>query len=217
MITTRLTILLLTIICATTVSHVAGQAGLWEVTSVTVGKDTVTPVAKWFNLSEDGTVLSGNGGMINISGTFTYNPETSESLFTDDQGVPDEFGPFKIAFDETTMTWLRNENGMPVKVNLVKVSKIPDGPWDTCIGPWAEDDGSSDELLTMHWDRTFRWNTKQGQRRGIWHIAAHQPTLTLFHQDGTSNRWTIEFPDADSMIWRDEFGAEKVFSRQANW
>ncbi len=54
--------------------------GLWEVKRVTVGEEVMTPVAKWFDL-KDGRVYSGNGGLRNTLGTYTFDPQIQSILF----------------------------------------------------------------------------------------------------------------------------------------
>ena len=47
--------------------------GMWEFTSVQVGDQTMTPVAKWAKYNSDGTFQSGNGWTQNSIGTWNYN------------------------------------------------------------------------------------------------------------------------------------------------
>ncbi len=213
MITMRLAKLTFLFICAFTIGDASAQAGLWEVTKVTVGEETMTPVAKWFDISEDGTVLGGNGGLINIRGTYTYDPETSEAFFSDQYGVPDEFGAFRLSFDDEKLIWRRTENGMDVIVSLKRVKTIPDGPWDKCVGDWSEND--TDTRVSMWWDRRYTYSSDNSNYRGTWFINPHQPRLTLYRQDGQRDEWTISFPTDSTMSWSSEFGDERIFTRQA--
>ena len=193
--------------------QLTAQNGLWEAINVTVGDQTMTPVAKWFDIRENGDVLSGNGGLINIRGTYTYDPATSRALFTDENGTPDEYGAFTIEFDEKQMTWRRTEDGNQVVVSLKRIDKLPKAPWDKIVGMWSDEEESGDQLF-MGWDRTYRLNSMDNPHRGTWQIPAHQSELTLYRQDGQRNDWSLTFPSDSTMEWKSEFGDEKLFIRQ---
>ncbi len=122
--------------------------GLWEVRSVMVGDRDVTPVAKWFDLNEDGTVHGGNGGMINISGTWSL--VGGKVLFTDDFGLSDPMGGFayEVAGDE--MIWSRVEGDMNVRIKMERVQVYPKGPWDHAEGAWVNMANPSHTLF-MGW------------------------------------------------------------------
>jgi len=191
----------------------AAQTGLWEVANVSVGERNMTPVAKWFDISTDGAVLGGNGGMINIRGKYTYSASISELAFIDEEQGPDPMGAFKVDVNDSLMTWQREEEGMNVTVTLDRIDKIPLGPWDKCIGPWTPEDEEMGSDLFMGWDRTYRLVSEDGTQRGIWHIQAHSPDLTTYAQDGTSKSWVISFPDDMTMVWTPEFGDDQVFKK----
>lgn len=68
--------------------------GFWEVTEVKVGDQTMTPVAKWTRIHEDGTFQSGNGWLQNSEGTWTFDKKYNHFEANDPNGLVDEFGPF---------------------------------------------------------------------------------------------------------------------------
>jgi hypothetical protein len=193
--------------------QLTAQVGLWEATKVTVGDQLMTPVAKWFDIRENGEVISGNGGLINIQGTFTYDPETSQALFTDENSIPDEYGAFTIEFDDKQMTWRRIEDGQEVTVHLKRIYKLPKAPWDKIVGLWSDESDTGDQLF-MGWDRSYRLDSESSPHRGTWQIPAHQSQLMLYRQDGQTNQWALDFPTDSTMVWTSEFGEEKVFVRE---
>ena len=108
--------------------------GLWEVVSVQVGKENMTPTAKWFQLDKNGHFQAGNGGLQNQTGHFQF---TEQKLFvSDSNGKKDEFGPFEVQLKNNQMYWKRLEEGHEVTVSLQKVDTQPLAPWDSIIGTW---------------------------------------------------------------------------------
>ena len=209
----RLFILTALIVSALTCANAqTDYAGLWAVDRVLFGQEFVTPVAKWFQINEDGTVTGGNGGLININGTWSEVKE-SHALFIDQYGVEDPMGPFKVEIAGDTASWSRLEEGTLVTVVLYRAESLPDAPWDMCVGSWNLADDEAEESLFMSWDRTFRSSTKSGNQSGVWHIAAHNPRLTLYTRDGQTSIWTIEFPDKMTMTWSSDFGDSRTYKR----
>lgn len=196
--------------------HALGQLnhyGIWTVQSVNIDQESMTPVAKWFDISEDGSVIGGNGGMVNIRGTWAYDESIAQVLFSDGFGTPDPMGPFTVRMNEDTLWWIREEEGMLVTVVLQKAQAIPEGPWDYCTGSWINSEDES-EVLSLSWDRSFRNRTKGGNQEGIWHIGAHSPRLSLFTRDGQNSTWQIDFPDKMTMTLTSDFGNVKTYKRQ---
>ena len=208
--------------------------GLWAVTEVTVGTNTLTPTAKWFNFLADGTLTSGNGWLQNYSGSFNYDEDTQELQAS--QGVVDEYGAFKVNIEDKSMTWQRNEDGQPVKVTLIKADKKPLAPWDLLVGRWSIEkaEGLSPETSVVkseysmrpraylfRWDREYRKFDENNERveAGIWHIGAHAPVITIIPNDGKpSIKWEISFVD-DQMIWIQKGDTETMkvyFKRSEN-
>lgn len=200
--------------------------GLWEVIEVTVGADTLTPTAKWFDFRTDGTLSSGNGWGQNYLGSFNYDEDTQE-LLQASQGVVDEYGAFKINIQGESMIWLRTEDDQRVQVTLAKADKKPLAPWDLLVGRWSIDKAERVDPETgvvkseysmrlgaylFRWDREYRKFDEKNEvvETGIWQIGAHAPLLTIISNDAKSSvKWEIEFRD-DRMIWTQKGGAETM-------
>jgi len=200
--------------------------GLWEVTEVTVGIDTLTPKAKWFEFLADGTLSSGNGWLQNYLGSFNYSEDTQE-LLQASQGVVDEYGAFQIKIVDKLMTWQRTEEDQLVKVSLVRVDKKPLGPWDLLVGRWSIEKAEGlnpetgavvseyslrPETYIFRWDREYRKFDANNERNetGIWQIGAHSAELSIISNDGKSTvKWEVEFMD-EQMIWIQKGGAETM-------
>jgi len=172
--------------------------GFWEIKMVEVGEKNMTPVAKWTKINPDGTYQSGNGWLQNAQGTWNYDIENNSYSAVDSLDVFDEFGGFTVSFEEEKMYWEREEEGMPVKVTLVPIQKLPMSPADYLEGIWElvdiTDAGQSilkdfdpkrKHKLFIRWDRVYINFTPEGKkRRGYWHIHGHKSRLTLLpHQE----------------------------------
>ena len=81
--------------------------GLWEVTQVKVGEESMTPTAKWFQLHPDQTYQTGNGGLQNDHGTFSMKDQ--QLLLTNKEGIVDEMGPFSYQFKDGQLSLNRKE------------------------------------------------------------------------------------------------------------
>ena len=99
--------------------------GLWLVERVQVGEEQMTPVAKWFDIRDDGTCNSGNGWLQNMTGTWSFDKDTSEFSATNKFGIKDEAGPFAVEFMGESMLWSRTEEGMDVRVHLTRITTAP--------------------------------------------------------------------------------------------
>ena len=186
----------------------AALVGLWEIEKVLVGKKQMTPVAKWTRINADGSYQSGNGWLQSADGVWRYDEANSVFVATDSLDVEDEFGGFKLSFDNGNMYWEREEEGMPVKVTLVPIEKLPTAPADYLEGIWDlveitkadvsilnDFDKANKHRLFIRWDRIYIDIDAQGQRNsGYWHIHGHRSELTLLpHEaDKTPESWQIE-------------------------
>ena len=169
--------------------------GLWEVTKVQVGGQAMTPVSKWTRINKNGSYQSGNGWLQNAEGTWTYD----NNLFSpkETNGIKDEYGPFTVEFEDDSMTWLREEEGMIVTVSLKKIIKIPKATADHLVGLWdltaiTKEGKSALETfdpdntynLFIRWDRMYMERTSKDKRSsGYWHIHGHKPEVTLLSHD----------------------------------
>lgn len=191
--------------------------GLWEVTSVKVGDEIMTPVGKWSDLSQSRLFTSGNGWLQNSSGYWDYDRSTSELTLTATTGFEDSFGPFKVQMvGEDEMIWTREENGELVTVVNKKVKRVPKTPRDIATGLWDleeanragkdilnEFDPQNNRRVFLRWDNLV-FDFINGQRvAGMWRIDAHRPALDILYYDTSKepDYWQISFEGEDSMTW----------------
>lgn len=191
--------------------------GFWHVTNVMVGEENMTPVAKWFEFAEDGTATGGNGWTQNSIGKWTYNAEKREFSATNDLGIKDDFGPFKISFSSDTMKWVRMEEGMNVVVSLIPAQTWAPAPIDLVKGLWSlikvEDlngkeltdyDPQGMQFLFLRPDMRFRIREPDGNiLQGFWHMHGHRPLLTLINYDRTisNEEYTVSI-DEESLTMK---------------
>ncbi|MEM8894760.1 MAG: hypothetical protein AAGC88_09290 [Bacteroidota bacterium] len=171
--------------------------GLWGVTNVSVGDQIITPVERWFQFVEDGTATGGNGWTKNTIGTWNYGEETDELVATNDMGIKDKYGAFKVTFAGDTMRWNRMEDDMPVVVTLIPIDDMPPAPADLVKGLWdltsvqdksgqevADYDSSDQQYIFIRPDMRFRFRNADGEvANGFWHMDGHRPILTLINYD----------------------------------
>lgn len=179
---------------------VQGQSmmGLWQVEKVMVGDKVMTPVAKWFRFNSDTTYQSGNGWLQNDQGSWQYDKTKSTFSATSALGIRDEFGDFKVSFSDGKMSWEREEEGMPVKVSLIRSDTLPMSTADYLVGLWELQESSKGEAqhkIFVRWDRVYSHIAPDGKREnGYWHIHGHRPEITLMpHQeDNPTEKWMVE-------------------------
>lgn len=186
----------------------AQMEGLWTVSQVAVGEELMTPVAKWFHLLPSGELRSGNGGIVNMRGSWTYDQVTNQIQFFDEQKVADPAGPFEVRKMQEEMQWRRQEEGMLVTVTLTPAEALPKGPWDLVLGAWELEEPSKNEGFDYHsvyfrWDHglTFRGNEGQQRQFGFWQIHGHRPEMRIIlsDEDATQSKWTVHF--AENKMW----------------
>ena len=192
--------------------------GLWEVRLVKVGNETPTPTAKWFDLKPGGTLLSGNGGVINQRGAWRVLEAGEQLLFSLPDGSPDPAGPFQLSLEDTSMTWLRTEEGMRVEISLERIQDLPMASWDYLPGTWQiqkiviggaemteEKDPKRKFQLFFRWDNLFMaQNDPEGRAKywGSWQLHSHNSKLRLFALDGSfAETWTLESINDQAMTW----------------
>jgi hypothetical protein len=93
------------------ISVYAQVEGLWEINKVTVGDQTMTPLAKWTRINSDFTYQSGNGWLQNSEGNWTFDKSLNQFLPIEKNGIVDDFGPFEVEIIKDHMTWTRIEAG----------------------------------------------------------------------------------------------------------
>ena len=187
--------------------------GLWEITEVTVADQVMTPVAKWTHIYSDGNYESGNGWLKNSEGTYTYDTLSHQFLPTETNGILDPFGAFKVSFEDGSMIWERDEEGMRVIVKLNRVKELPKSTADKVVGLWQlvdiNRDGRSiirtfdpehNHYLFIRWDRVLQMRDQNGkQSRTYWHMHGHRPEITfmrssILHEDES---WSVEVTETE--------------------
>lgn len=185
--------------------------GLWEVKSVSVGEQSMTPVGKWFRIEADGSYTGGNGWLQNSKGTYVYSEQEKTYRPKETNGITDPAGAFTVAFTATGMQWSREEEGMPVTVQLAQIEELPKAPADQIVGLWglkqvsengqditATFDPNQQHFRFFRWDRLYNERNAAGERKsGYWHMNAHKPEITLLpHEAGKEpESWRVEVSD----------------------
>lgn len=170
-------------------AHAQEFTGLWEVKLVEVGNKTMTPLAKWIQINDDGTYTSGNGWLQNSAGMWSYDQQSKAFLPQALQGQRDSFGAFTISVTDSTMIWQRIEDGNKVVVTWSAIDEKPKSTKDKIVGFWHYDDGS----LFIRWDGIYILKKGTQKTTGYWHVNAHQPELTMISHDNKEwTNWSIE-------------------------
>ena len=157
----------------------AQPTGFWEVTKVSMGDMSVTPIAKWTKIHSDGTYESGNGWLQNDIGTWTYDKKTSVFTPSTTNGITDPAGGFTVNQSGDEMTWQREEDGAIVTVSLKRIENVPAGPWDKVQGLWdlttatrsgadilPDRDADGSYNIQIRWDRLFVERSSKGKQSG---------------------------------------------------
>lgn len=205
---------MLILLCCTVVLHAQDVSGLWEVRRAEVGSEMMTPIARWFRLAPDGSLVSGNGGIVHSRGRWEYNPKAG-TLQVFNPVLADDFGPFSVWSDGDSMRWSRVEEGQPVTIVLDRVTEVPEASWDRLVGIWryagstgADDgmfvDAGENWFVYFGWDRRFRsgHHPPGFPPWGIWHVHAHRPELRLLSDagDAADQRWRFTVAN-DTLRW----------------
>ena len=205
--------------------HVSAQGdlvGLWEVQLVTAAGETQTPEAKWFDLQADHYFAGGNGYLQNLAGSWQYDADRNELLFTDQDSVPDPDGPFTVEWVDGQLTLLRTEGETEISVSFQRVEHRPMAIWDKLVGSWLlqTDEADGEQSIFMRWDRLyFAHELEVGGGSGVWYFHPHRPELRLLSNRGDDfdSRWEVAFPEANIMTWTGTLDGEEqvwTFSRQ---
>ena len=208
--------------------------GLWKIDRVLVGEETMTPVAKWSRLELTdtagqllrGSVMNGNGGIINFRGRWQYDRKNELFSSFNEVGDEDAYGPFSVDRPNgESMIWRRFEEGHQIEVHLSRADQLPKAPWDQIVGLWSIAEISNGtpfeegERWFIRWDRVFVRRSMADNRviqNGVWHMNAHRPELTLWHNDqkASSTIWKISFTGPDAMHWQSSEPARSVIFRK---
>lgn len=169
----------------------------------------MTPVAKWFEIKENGDLRSGNGGITNMWGTWSQPGDKNQFLFKNEHGQTDPFGPFFMKNVGDTLVLNRKEDGVMVSVYMIPAQERPRAFWDLILGDWEPDisKGDSNKHVFFRWDRRYAaqdLTSTISSSRGYWHFNGHRPVLTLIPDtdQGKSDRWQVVFKGQDKMVWQ---------------
>lgn len=190
--------------------------GLWEITDVKVGSESMTPTAKWTRINPDGTYESGNGWLKNSEGKWQFDEHKKLFSPQETNGLDEDFGPFSVNFLKNLMIWERVENSDSVQVKLKRISELPMAPADMIVGLWSTAKFWNSEIdstiyfnpeeavsFLMRWDRIYIEIGSKGERStGYWHMNGHRPHLTLIPHNNEKEleTWDVWFNDS-LMIW----------------
>ena len=204
--------------------------GLWEVKKVEVGKNKMTPKARWMKFNVDLTQSSGNGWLQHSIGS--YNLNNNYLSIYNSNGVKDNAKPFQIeSFDETSMIWFRLEEGQSVKVFLERINEIPMSSGNKLLGLWKLDsiklrENSKDNFknfdpnpkanLFIRWDNTFVNQSVIGEKKyGVYKIHGHKPEIQMVNY-GESPKfkfYKFKFNHTNLILTSIDKKKEMVYSR----
>jgi hypothetical protein len=189
--------------------------GLWLVTSVEVGSEVKTPVAKWFRLN-NGKSLEGNGWQQHTIGSYKWNKKTSELSFKSDNEPSEGFGAFTVSRTGNNMRWTRMEEGETVSVSLKAITELPQSTADQVKGLWdlasatrsgadvtSEVDPEGRQYIFIRWDRMFVRRFGASERvQGYWFVNAHYPALSFIGTKGDiiPETWTVSFEEGNMVL-----------------
>jgi hypothetical protein len=198
-------------------------AGLWQVDSVSMGEQEMTPIARWVHLKPDGSQVSGNGWLQHSYGKWRFNKDSKALQIDNANGYKDPAPPFTVHFKESKMYWERIEDGQEVNVQLSRISELPASPANELLGIWLLEKASSDNndltkqyspenlrYLHIRWDQVFTENnTPERRQRGIWKMHGHRPLLEMVYDGEAAKRqfWTVSF-DGEELILNSQEEAE---------
>ncbi|PQJ78178.1 hypothetical protein [Polaribacter porphyrae] len=166
--------------------------GLWLVKKVKVGKNEMTPIARWMKFNADSTQTSGNGWLQHSVGTWSLNAQNKLSV-TNTNGIVDTAEPFSIELLNNKMTWTRLEDGNKVKVFLERANKIPTSEANKLFGLWKFDsiienkkevsdslNPKNKAMLFLRWDNTYvLYNYPEGEQYGVYKTHGHRLQIDM--------------------------------------
>ena len=184
--------------------------GLWIVKSVMVGKEKMTPNARWARFNSDFTQESGNGRFQHSYGTWNLNPKSKELNIKNSNGLDDLNDPFKVTILQNEMLWERTEEGQNMKVTLVRSLKLPETYGDKILGLWnlQSANGNGDYFeetekkeinanIFFRWDKRFVIQSEKGRINGVYNVHGHKPEVELIPYGDEVKRdfWKIQFEE----------------------
>lgn len=166
--------------------------GLWLVEKVNVGKDEMTPIARWMQFNIDSTQVSGNGWLKHSFGSWSLN-DKNQLKINNLNGLSDDSEPFLINLEKDKMIWRRIEENQKVQVFLKRINKLPTSSGNNLMGLWKLESYKKDEkditnkenpknnqTLYLSWDNVYReHNLLSGRKVGVYKIHGHKPELQM--------------------------------------
>ncbi len=187
--------------------------GLWSVKLVRVGGEEMTPNARWIRFNDNSTQQSGNGWFQHSYGTWQLDSGTNELAIHDINGIKDQYGSYKIRFEDHRMYWTRLEDGQNLEVVLERISNIPETYGDRLLGLWQLEEAIGNGMyfdqsytpemngyLFLRWDKRFSMGTPGGRINGVYNVHGHRPELELIPYGDSKGR----------NFWRVSFGENKI-------
>ncbi|WP_223034365.1 hypothetical protein [Hanstruepera marina] len=184
--------------------------GLWIIKSVKVGKEEMTPNARWTRFNSDLTQESGNGRFQHSYGTWNLDKKSNELSIINANGLEDLNDPFVISINENEMIWERTEEGQNIKVTLERSSKLPETYGDKILGLWKlekvvsngnyfeeSDKKEINGYIFFRWDRRFVIESEKGRVNGVYNVHGHKPEVELIPYGDQVKRdfWKIQFEE----------------------
>ena len=168
-----------------------GIVGLWMVEKVQVGKESMTPVARWTRFEAGGTQTSGNGWLQHSKGVWSLT--NGKLNIVNENGIDDSYEDFSIQMDKSTMKWTRLEEGQEVTIYLERIDELPQSDGNRLIGLWklmtTSDDGNNttaivnpnmNAMMHFRWDNTYvQYNMPKGKQYGIYKVHGHKSEIQL--------------------------------------
>lgn len=204
--------------------------GLWEVSSVRMGDQEMTPQGRWVEFLENGKHNSGNGWVKHSEGKYQYDSAANTISMGNSFGIEDEFGPFSVSFKGDQMIWTREEDGNEVLVTLKPIQKLPTTGMDLLQGLWKLEKVSYDGIdlsrdnnpegnryLNLRWDKVFvDQGGPDGRLRGPYRIHAHMPEIEFVYYGETPHidTYTYKVNENNLVLTNDENGSlEMTYKR----
>jgi len=185
-------------------------SGLWEIESVSVDNQTMTPIARWMQFNADGTQISGNGWYQHSYGNYEYDINSKTLRVENTNSIKDPYEAFTVKIENNRMYWTRLEDGNSVEVKLKRTDNLPKAPSDEIIGVWKlktlEGDYNffmkdsislKNDYIFFRWDLKFVAGTSTGKEFGVYNVNAHKPELELIPYNKSLDRsfWKFEFDE----------------------
>jgi hypothetical protein len=167
--------------------------GLWQVEKVQMGSQEMTPVAKWTRFNSNHTQVSGNGWLQHSVGNWKL--QGNQLSVQNNNGVSDDFEPFKISIEGEKMAWKRKEEKDTVQVFLKRIKELPSSEGNQLLGLWklvAFSENGKDALskinaperamIHFRWDNVYvQHNMPRGKRLGVYKIHGHKPEIQMIN------------------------------------